>query len=210
MARLSKSATWSLLTALAWITHRSAEDLDDRGHWSFAPEAIDRLTDALRSGRLPARGLFEGESGFPRAIDKEEWATLTIRISRKMFTGYFFAGGPPMPVLKVVSTVRPRSAAGVPIARVPEVDGVTVPAATVRKVWPSVKIRTSKAETECRKWLAEQMRKSPAQQPKTKSSYRKQQPSLGDRAFNRAWKGALAEVKPKGWGKAGRPQKSSH
>ena len=75
------------------------------------------------------------------------------------------------------------------------------------KFWFGQVAATARAETECRKWLARQIRTS----PKTKSKdnyYIEAKDAVGEglsrRAFDRAWK----EVASVDWKKAGRPPKS--
>jgi hypothetical protein len=65
------------------------------------------------------------------------------------------------------------------------------------------------AQSRCRRWLAEQMRQSPSPQ-KAKAGYRADAktrfPGLSERAFDRAWAGAVEETGATEWAAPGRRQ----
>ena len=56
-------AHWSLAMALAWITYRTEQAIINikHGRWAPTEAAISDLLSALRSGKLIAHGMFEGE-----------------------------------------------------------------------------------------------------------------------------------------------------
>jgi hypothetical protein len=66
------------------------------------------------------------------------------------------------------------------------------------------------AESNCRKWLADQMRASPLEKPKPKSTFRDEAlslfPKLGKRAFDRAWDSAIKETRAVNWSNPGAPK----
>lgn len=66
----------------------------------------------------------------------------------------------------------------------------------------------------CRKWLIEEMRRSPNQRPAPKEAYRKQaldrwRGSLSSRMFDRVWGEAIIQAPAERWSSPGRPTKSS-
>ena len=65
--------------ALAWITYRSEQDVVDikHGRWAPTKAAIRDLLSALRSGKLIAYGMFEGER-IPHPIETAVWSTFEI------------------------------------------------------------------------------------------------------------------------------------
>ncbi|MGR4931773.1 hypothetical protein ACIPUD_33920 [Bradyrhizobium sp. CAR08] len=65
----------------------------------------------------------------------------------------------------------------------------------------------------CRKWLIEEMRRSPNQRPAPKEAYRKQaldrwRGSLSSRMFDRVWAEAINQAPAERWSSPGRPTKS--
>jgi hypothetical protein len=68
------------------------------------------------------------------------------------------------------------------------------------------------AESRCRLWLAQQMRKSPQRPPMPKQNFKtdclKRFPRLTGRRFDTAWKMALVDSESK-WDAAGRPRKAA-
>jgi hypothetical protein len=56
-------AHWSLAMALAWITYRTEQAIINirGGRWAPTEMAIRDLLSELRSGKLIAHGLFQGE-----------------------------------------------------------------------------------------------------------------------------------------------------
>ena len=72
-------ANWSLGMALAWITSRTEQavlNIKD-GRWAPIKAAIRDLLTALRSGKLIAHGMFEGER-IPHPIETAVWSTFEI------------------------------------------------------------------------------------------------------------------------------------
>lgn len=71
---------------------------------------------------------------------------------------------------------------------------------------------TAAAQTRCVKWLAESMRKSPLDRPKSRRDFDKEAqalfPGLGSAGFDRAWAIAITETGAEAWRKAGRPRKN--
>ena len=85
-------AHWSLAMALAWITYRTEQAvINIKGDTGWAPTeaAIRDLLSALRSGKLIAHGMFEGER-IPRPIETAVWSTFEIVIESMMFVGHMF------------------------------------------------------------------------------------------------------------------------
>jgi hypothetical protein len=79
-------AHWSLGMALAWITSRNEQsviNIQDR-RWAPTKAVIRDLLSALRSGKLIAHGMFEGER-IPHPIETAVWSTFEIVVKRKMF-----------------------------------------------------------------------------------------------------------------------------
>ncbi len=72
--------------------------------------------------------------------------------------------------------------------------------------------QTAKAESDCRHWLVEQMRKSPHSRPKPRAQFERDAlmsfPGLSRRAFERGWDSAVAETLAFTWKKPGRPRKN--
>ena len=123
-------AHWSLGMALAWITYRTEQaviNIKD-GRWAPTKAAIRDLLSALRSGKLIAHGMFEGER-IPHPIETAVWSTFEIVVKPMMFVGHM---SPPTSGTPVVIAQR----MGPPQTRLLS---ATVPAAKVRKLWPVAK-----------------------------------------------------------------------
>src|SRR3954466_7213549 len=84
-------ANWSLRMALAWITYRREQDVVDIKYGRGAPTkaAICDLLSALRSGKLIAYGMFEGER-IPHLIETAVWSTFEIVAKSVIFAGRMF------------------------------------------------------------------------------------------------------------------------
>ena len=84
-------ANWSLGMALAWITFRTEQAVLNikNGRWAPTKAAIRDLLSTLRSGRLIAHGMFEGER-IPHPIEPAIWSTFEIVVKSKMFPGQMF------------------------------------------------------------------------------------------------------------------------
>jgi hypothetical protein len=82
-------AHWSLAMALAWITYRTEQAVIKitHGRWAPTETAISDLLSALRSGKLIAHGLFEGERT-PHPIETALWSTFEIVVKQTMFAGH--------------------------------------------------------------------------------------------------------------------------
>ncbi len=196
-------AHWSLSMALAWITYRSEQDVVDikHGRWAPTKAAIGDLLSALRSGKLIAYGMFEGER-IPHPIETAVWSTFEIVAKSVIFAGHMF-----LPTLGTPVVIAQRM--GPPKTRLLS---ATVPAAKVKKLWPAAK-QTAAAEAGCREYLATQMKQSLHRAPKSKPDFladcQAPFPGLSKRGFERAWADAIRLTGAVGWSKAGRRRKSS-
>ena len=140
-------AHWSLAMALAWITYRTEQaviDIKD-GRWAPTKAAIRDLLSALRSGKLIAHGMFEGER-IPHPIETAVWSTFEIIVKPMRFMGHSSR----MPIIIAQRMGSPQT----------RLLSVTVPATKVRKLWPAAK-RTAAAETRCQEYLVTEMKRSP-------------------------------------------------
>ena len=197
-------AHWSLGMALAWITYRTEQAIINikEGRWAPVKAAIDDLLSALRSGKLIAHGMFEGER-IPRRIETAIWSTFTIVIKRKTFTHHMFFPSTGAPVVIAQRKGTPRT----------RLLSTTVSAVKVKKLWPVAK-QTAAAEGRCREYLIAEMNGSPDRAPKSKSDLlavcQACFPGLSKRGFERAWGNAVTQTGAVGWRKAGRRRKSSH
>ena len=196
-------AHWSLGMALAWITDRSEQAVVGITHGRRAPTraAIRDLLSALRSGKLIAHGMFEGER-IPHPIETAVWSTFEIVLKSMIFADHTFL---PTSGRPVVITQR----MGPPHSRLLS---ATVPAAKVRKLWPAAK-QTVAAEARCREYLVTQMKQSLDRAPKPKRDFladcQARIPGLSKRGFERAWADAIRLTGAVGWSEAGRRRKSS-
>ncbi len=141
-------AHWSLGMALAWITYRDQQaviNIKD-GRWPPTKAATRGLLSALRSGKLIAHGMFEGER-IPHPIETTVWSTFEIVVKRMMFGGHMF-----LPTSGTLLVFAHRM--GAPQT---QLLSATVPAAKLRKLWPAAK-RTVAAETRCREYLVTEMK----------------------------------------------------
>jgi hypothetical protein len=195
-------AHWSLGMALAWITHRTEQDVVDIKYGRRAPTkaAIHDLLSALRSGKLTAHGMFEGER-IPHPIETAVWSAFEIIVNSMIFAG---------------NTSLPMSGTPVVIARrmgLPQTRllSATVPAAKVRKLWPAAK-QTAAAEARCREYLVTQMKQSLDRAPKPKrdllADHQARFQGLSKRGFERAWADAIRLTGAVDWSKAGRRRTS--
>jgi hypothetical protein len=197
-------AHWSFGMALAWITCRTEQAVINikHGRWGPTKAALRDLLSALRSGKLIAHGMFEGER-IPHPIETAVWSTFEIVVKRMMFAGHM---------------VLPASGALVVFAQrmgAPQTQllSATVPAAQLRKLWPAAK-RTAAAETRCQEHLVTEMKRSLDRAPNPKRGFladcQARFPGLCKRGFLRARADAIRLTGAVGWSKAGRPRKSSH
>ena len=72
--------------ALAWITYRTEQaviNIKD-GRWAPTEAAIRDLLSALRSGKLIAHGMFEGER-IPHQFETAVWSSFEIVVERHGF-----------------------------------------------------------------------------------------------------------------------------
>jgi len=189
--------------ALAWITYRREQDVVDIKYGRGAPTkaAICDLLSALRSGKLIAYGMFEGER-IPHLIETAVWSTFEIVAKSVIFAGRMF-----LPTLGTPVVIAQRI--GPPKTRLLS---AKVPAAKLKKLWPATK-QTAAAEAQCREYLATQMKPSLDRAPKTKpdllADCQARFPDLAERGFMRAWTDAIRLTGAVGWSKAGRRRKSS-
>jgi hypothetical protein len=196
-------AHWSLGMALAWITYRNERAVINirDGRWAPTKAAIRDLLSALRSGKLIAHGMFEGE--LPHPFETAVWSTFEIVVKRTMFAGRMFPPTSGTPVV-IGQRMGPEEI---------QLLSVTVPTAKVKKLWPAAK-RTAAAETRCQEHLVVEMKRSldraPNPKPDVLADCLARFPGLSERGFERAWANAIELTGADGWSKPGRRQKSSH
>jgi uncharacterized short protein YbdD (DUF466 family) len=196
-------AHWSLNMALVWIACRNAQSVSDIRNAKRIPtkEAIGDLSAALRSGKLIAHGMFDGE-GRPFPLETAVWSGFEIIVKPLMFAGdmHLPTLGKPVIIARRMGSPRTR------------IHSLTVPAARVKKLWPAAKL-TAVAEAKCREYLSTEMKRSPDRPPKPKHEFfedcRVRFPGLGERGFERAWAAAIKLTDAADWSKPGRPRKSS-
>ncbi len=192
-------AHWSLAMTLAWIAYRTETAVMNirSGRWAPNRGAIRELLSALRSGRLAAHGMFEGER-IPRPTETAVWSNFEIVVEPMWFSGHASR----MPIVIAQRMGAPRT----------RLLSATVPAAKVKKLWPAAK-RTAAAETRCEGYLVTELKRSLDRAPKPKRDFhadcQAHFPGLSKRGFERAWARAKALSGASGWGRAGRPGKSS-
>jgi hypothetical protein len=150
--------------------------------------ARDDLLRKLKSGELQAFGIGRGES-MHTPISPITWETITT----------FFLDEPRIQASDIGTFLEEN-------ARFQE---VRVESSKVRELWPKLP-SSSKAATDCRKWLIDQMKASPAK-PKPKREFRAEALKLFDRLsvrqFNSAWDRAAQDSGAVAWTRAGRPKK---
>ena len=198
-------AYWSLAMALAWITYRTEQAvINIKGDTGWAPTeaAIRDLLSALRSGKLIAHGMFEGER-IPRPIETAVWSTFEIVIESMMFVGHMFLPTSGTPVVIAQRMGPPQT----------QLLSPTVPAAKIRKLWPAAK-RTAAAAMRCQEYLLTEMKRSslgraPKPKPDFLADCQARFPGLSKRGFERAWANAIRLTGAVGWSKAGRRRKKS-
>jgi len=195
-------AHWSLAMALAWITYLTEQAVTNvrGGRWAHTRAAIRELLSALRSGKLIAHGIVDGER-ILHPVETAVWSNFEIVDKPKMFLGHM------SPPTSGRSTIVARRI-GPPHTRLLD---ITVPAAKVRKLWPAK--RTAAAETRCQNYLIAEMKRSLDRAPKAKSELladcQARFQGLSERGFERAWANAMRLAGAFGWSKAGRRRKSS-
>jgi hypothetical protein len=195
-------AHWSLAMALAWITYRTEQAvINIKGaRWAPTKRAISDLLSALRSGKLIAHGLFEGER-IPHPIETALWSTFEIVVKPTMFAGHTLLPTSGRPVAIAQSMGPPQT----------QLLRSTVPAAKVRKLWPAAK-PTAAAEKRCQEYLVAEMQESLDRAPKPKrelfADCQVRFPGLSGRGFERAWADAIRRTGAVGWAKAGRRRKA--
>jgi hypothetical protein len=197
-------AHWSLAMALAWITFRTEQavlNITGDAGWAPTEAAIRELLSALRSGKLIAHGIFEGER-VPHPIETAAWSNFEIVVEAMMFVDHMFLPTSGTPVVIAQRMGPPQT----------QLLSPTVPAAKVRKLWPVAK-RTAAAETRCQEYLNAEMERSLDRARKPKAEFladcRFRFPGLSERSFERAWANAIKLTGAVGWSKGGRRRKSS-
>jgi hypothetical protein len=197
-------AQWSLAMALAWITYRTEQAIINikRARWAPTKTAVRDLLSALRSGKLIAHGLFEGER-IAHPIETAVWSTFEIVVKPTMFAGHVVLPTSGRPVAIAQSMGPPQT----------RLLRSTVPAAKVRKLWPAAK-QTAAAEKRAREYLITEIKRSFDRASKSKrellTDCQSRFPDLSGRGFERAWADAIRRTGAVGWAKAGRPRKTSH
>jgi hypothetical protein len=192
-------AHWSLAMALAWITNRTESAVINikSGRWAPSKAAIRDLLSALRSGKLIAHGMFEGER-IPHPVETAVWSTFEIVVKPMRFVRDFSLT--PVVIAQSMGHAQTRLLSS------------TVPAAKVRKLWPAVRL-TVAAEARCQEYLITEMQRSLNRAPKPKRDFyaecKARFSGLSGRGFERAWAEATRLTGAAGWGKAGRRPKSS-
>jgi hypothetical protein len=150
--------------------------------------ARDDLLRKLKSGELQAFGIGRGES-MHTPISPITWETITT----------FFLDEPRIQASDIGTFLEEN-------ARFQE---VRVESSKVRELWPKLP-SSSKAATDCRKWLIDKMKASPAK-PKPKREFRAEALKLFDRLsvrqFDSAWDRAAQDSGAVAWTRAGRPKK---
>lgn len=197
-------AHWSLAMALAWITYRTEQAMIKitHGRWAPTETAISDLLSALRSGKLIAHGLFEGERT-PHPIETALWSTFEIVVTQTMFAGHMFlpTSGTPVAIAQRIGPPQTRLLSPI------------VPAAKIRKLWPAAK-QTAAAAMRCQEYLLTEMNRSPDRAPKPKrelfADCQARFAGVSGRGFERAWANAIKQTGAVGWAKAGRRRKPSH
>src|SRR5207248_2465056 len=135
----------------AYRTETAVGDIES-GNWPPNNKSIRGLLSALRAGRLPSHGMFEGERT-PHAIETAVWANFEMIVKPMRFIGHPWF----MPIVIAQRMGAPRT----------RLLDVTVPAAKVRKLWPAARASIA-AEMRCQAYLVAEMRRSPERQPKSK------------------------------------------
>jgi hypothetical protein len=194
---------WSLGMALAWITYRTEQFVDIKyGRRAPTKAAIRDLLSALRSGKLTAHGMFEGER-IPHPIETAVWSTFEIVVRPMIFAGHTFLPTSGTPVVIAQRMGPPQT----------QLLSATVPAAKVRKLWPAA-MQTAAAEARCREYLVSQMKQSLDRAPNPKRDFladsQARFPGLSKRGFERAWAKAIRLTGAVDWSKAGRPRTSPY
>jgi hypothetical protein len=179
---------------------------DDKPPSVAVEDAMREFWNALLKGDLVANAL-DVETGKRRRIERMEFQDLKLGDYEHVRDD----GAGPV-------TLNERLLG--PVYWDPRVESVEV-----RELWPapaSPTIDTSgfgtldkssaKAESDCRRWLEGEMRKSPHQRPKGRRDFRAEALSkfagLSGRAFDRAWEKAIEATGAKDWARVGRPKKS--
>ena len=151
-------AHWSLAMALAWNTYRTEQAvINFNGRWAPTKAAIRDLLSALRSGKLIAHGMFEGER-ISHPIETAAWSILEIVVKPMMFAGHMSLPSMGTPIIISQRMGSPQT----------RLLGATVPAAKVRKLWPAAK-RTAAAEMRCQEHLVIEMKRSLDRAPNLKA-----------------------------------------
>jgi hypothetical protein len=198
-------AHWSLERTLARIIYRTEQAfiVNNDGSGPCRKAAIRDLLSALRSGKLKAHGMFEGEQ-IPHPIDTAVWCAFEVVVKPTMVPGYraFFPSlGTPIVIARRMGPPQTRLL------------GVTVPAAKVRQLWLVAK-RNVAAETGCQKYLIAEMMRSPDRAPRSKADFladcQARFPCLSARGFDWAWADAIKRTDAVCWSKAGPRGKSSY
>jgi hypothetical protein len=183
---------WTLGDVARWIVERTPEAVDGLSiDEEKLPGALTEIHDALVRDQITAWSATTHEP-VPRALPAATWSIFEFAYEEKdglIYTLIFRPSGSideqPLKDLRFKSV-------------------------EVRRHWPGAESAppptTVAAQTECRRWLSNEMRASP-DRPRAKSQVlaeaMKRFPKLSGRGFDRAWRDAISATGAEKWSKAG-------
>ena len=183
---------WTLGDVARWVVERTPEAVDGLSiDEEKLPVALTEIHDALVRDQITAWSATTQEP-VPRALPAATWSIFEFAYEEKNGLIYTL-------------TFRPSGS----IDERPLKD-LRFKSVEVRRLWPGAEsaspLTTVAAQTECRRWLSNEMRASP-DRPRPKSQVlaeaKKRFPNLSKRSFERAWGEAISETGAEKWSKTG-------
>jgi hypothetical protein len=184
---------WTLGDVARWVVERTPEAVDGLSiDEEKLPDALTEVHNALVMGQIAAWSATTQEP-VPRELPAATWSIFEFAYEEKNGLIYTL-------------TFRPSGS----IDERPLKD-LRFRSVEVRRLWPGAEPApppptTVAAQTECRRWLASEMRAS-LDRPRPKSQVfaeaKKRFPKLSKRGFDRAWGDAIGETGAEKWSKAG-------
>jgi hypothetical protein len=184
---------WTLGDVARWIVERTPAAVDGLSiDEEKLPEALTEIHDALVRDQITAWSATTHEP-VPRALPAATWSIFEFAYEEKNGLIYTL-------------TFRPSGS----IDEQPLKD-LRFKSVEVRRHWlgaePAPPTTVAAAQTECRRWLSNEMRASP-DRPRPRNQVRAEAmehfPKLSGRGFDRAWRDAISETGAEKWSKAGR------
>jgi hypothetical protein len=189
-----KEPMWTLGDVARWVVERTPEAVDGLSiDEEKLPEALTEIHDALVRGQIAAWSATIREP-VPRELPTATWSIFEFAYEEKN---------------GLIHTLIFRPSGSIDERPLKDLRFKSI---EIRRHWPGAgpappPPTTVAAQTECKRWLANEMRASP-DRPRPRRQVRAEAmqrfPKLSGRGFDHAWRDAINEAGAEKWSKAGR------